>query len=146
MERLVHFHGNGTVTARLEITVAGSEVTAEGAGGEATKEGGRHACRALAAGSVGGFIDRHIARVKESFEGEIADAADAEYERFAAAGRAYRYRPCILRVDYGTVRRGRKAEVTVRISASAGRRTLSLCEERHTFGRVLGEELYRGAK
>ncbi len=137
--RRVHFHKNGTVTARLEITVTGE------ADRGATDASRRETKKARIRG-VDGFVERHIARVTESFDGEISSAADGLYERFAAEGRAYRFRPCVIYADYKIEAKGAKTAVYISISASSGRRVITEYAARHRFLRVLGEDVYRGAK
>lgn len=136
--RRVHFYKNGTVTARLEITVKGET----NGGADAPR---RETKKARIRG-VDGFVARHIARVTEGFEGEISSAADGLYERFAAEGRAYRFRPCVLCADYKIEAKGAKTTVYISISANSGRRVIAEYAARHRFFRVLGEDVYRGVK
>ena len=121
-ERYVHYHKNGTVTARLEIVRPDDTAAA--------KE----------------FITCHSERVKESFDGEISAAADSSFERMCARDRAYRYRPCVIRIEYTVTEKKRSAVVEVMIVCVSGRRAVYTSTERHRF-RVLRETvLYLGAE
>ncbi len=106
------------------------------------KRRGKRSERAHGGGGVFGFIDRHAACVREAFDREISAAADGEYERMRAAGRAYKYRPCVLRAAYTVARRGAKTVVFARINCVCGRAVLFSGEAEYTFYRLGGREFF----
>lgn len=136
----------GTADAKA----TGGAVDAKNPGGAAEsktsggrkKRRGKRSERGRGGGGALGFIDRHAACVREAFDREISAAADSEYERMRAAGRAYKYRPCVLRAAYTVVRRGAKTAVFARINCVSGRVTLFSGEAEYTFYRLGGREFF----
>ncbi len=163
--RYAHFHNNGTLTARLEISVPDGMVGIDGmdmttdatattaeadASGKGVKRrrqrrGKRNKPRkAPPASGVEDFILRHSRRVREAFEGAVSSSADAAYERMKEGGRAYRYRPAFMRAEYKSEKKGRKTTLFVSVSASLGRQIFPVHTERHRFYSLGGTEIYFG--
>lgn len=171
--RYAHFHKNGTLTAKLEISVPNgitetetteAEITAaetaehkdaadapgKGAGRRRQRRGKRAAGRgkkprkAPPSSGVEEFIRRHSRRVREAFDGAVSSSADAAYERMKDGGRAYRYRPALLRAEYKTEKKDRKTTLYVSVSAALGRQIFPAYTERHRFFSLGGTEIYLG--
>ncbi len=127
-ERLIHYHKNGGVTARLELI--------------------------LPDGGPDGFLRRHTDAVRDAFLGEVSAGADEAFEYARAGDRAYRFRPYTLRVEYaisgtGKKRRGRRGgEATLSVSylCTAGRRVVFAGVEAHRFRRGDGGYIYLGTR
>lgn len=120
-ERYIHYHKNGNVTARLEIK----------------REPDGIAC---------GFVDRHADAIREAFDGKVSEAADAAFDRMCGRDRAYKYRPCVLRVEYSETKgKGRGVAVSISVLCTSGRRVLYSAVRRYRFRPAFGEAVFIGA-
>ena len=137
-ERRIHYHRNGGVTARLELSMPD--------GGDFPES----------------FARRHADAVGAAFDGSFSKNVDDAFDAARARDRAYRFRPYTLRIEYrftgGGVekkppkkdekRKGKKkgrCEMTVSYLCTSGRRVVYAGEEKHRFRSSEGGVLYLGA-
>ena len=88
------------------------------------------------------FVRAHKAKASEMFKSSILPPAASACDSYAAAGRAFAFRPYALFISYDGEQNGGRAAVTVTYTLRCGTRVISRICERHLFDVSHGECAY----